>query len=116
VNIGTPVFVYRLKPLAESHLVKAINAIQPEVGWVTFVNFDGSINVGGFAADGSVFSAVALKPAGSLTPPTLPYYSLSLPPAPKPVVTGSGPTAPVAGAPVAKPIAQSSGSKPVVTR
>jgi hypothetical protein len=93
MNIGTPVFVYRLKPEAESHFVKPINAVQPEAGFVTFLNFDGSINVGGFAADGSAFALQGLKVAGSLNPPTLPYYSLSAPAAAKPVVTGGGPVA-----------------------
>ena len=95
MNIGTMVFVYRKKDETASHLVKAVNGVQPEVGFVTYLNFDGSVNVAGFAADGSLFTLTGLKTAGSLNPPTLPYYSLTPPTAAKPVVTtGSGTAAP----------------------
>jgi hypothetical protein len=118
MNIGDQVFVYRKKPENESHFVKAINQVQPEPGIVSFMNFDGSVNVGGFSADGSPFALTGLKPPGNLNPPTLPYYTTTPPAAAKPVVT-TGVAQPLATQHATKDSQSTNkavGALPVVTR
>jgi hypothetical protein len=125
MNIGDVIFVFRKKPEAESHFIRAVAQVQPEPAMVSFINFDGSVNVGGFTATGEPFALTGLKVADAKTPPTLPYYGTSPPTALKPVVTSGPGTAQPAvqphaatGAPIpgAQQTNKAASAKPVVTR
>jgi hypothetical protein len=98
--IGDKVFVARALAPGQTHFVKPSEPAQPEIGFVTYVNSNGSVNVAGFAADGSLFSLVGLDVGDDPISPSLPYYSVTAP-------------APVSGASGA---ANVSTSKPVVTQ
>ena len=57
MNIGDKVFVYRPNLKAEWHLA---NDLQPEVGLVTMLNDDGTVNVAGFTHDARSFSLISV--------------------------------------------------------
>ena len=57
MNLGNLVFCYREGLAAEHHLA---NPLQPEIGLVTSVNEDSTVNVIGFTAWNTAFSLIAV--------------------------------------------------------